>query len=64
MKEKCINDKAGLEYRCHGGTLWELTHGEMGPPGNRQNTGRRCPLCNPRGRVNLNEEKETSQKAS
>lgn len=47
MREKCENDREGLELRCHGGYLWELTYSEMGPPGQRANTGRRCPKCSP-----------------
>ena len=61
MKEKCKNDVAGLELRCHGGYLWELTHGEMGPPGNRQNTGRRCPECNPKKRILLDDGRKTNK---
>jgi hypothetical protein len=45
MREKCVNDRAGVEYRCVGGYLWELCYGEV--PGNRQNTGRKCPACSP-----------------
>lgn len=44
--EKCPNDKVGIPLRCHAGYLWELSHSEMGPPDQRQNTGQRCPLCN------------------
>lgn len=58
MKDKCPNDVAGLELRCHAGYLWELTYGDSGPPGNRQNTGKRCPHCNPRTRNKLTDKKD------
>ena len=31
---------------CDDGWLSELTYSEMGPPGQRQGTGERCPECN------------------
>ena len=44
---KCPNDKKYGDQVCIGGWMWELTYSEMGPPDSRQNTGNRCPLCNP-----------------
>lgn len=52
-EEKCSLDRAGINLRCHGGYLWELTYNECAPPGQRQNTGERCPECKRRARVRL-----------